>query len=372
MLCMLIYFPSLRLKTMVRQICALVSEYFHGFMSQLEAEPQHQRQEQQQQVKAKMLKRLSKPEPVKSEKSSRATSRKATEPSVGAQTAPLEVSLEQAFQTYAENVQAEIPSPKQKRLPHSHGEEDIAEEIGRHFMAVTKEPSHRQQRAQASRGPAVKRLSTEDSKGKKKDGRRESNDSITELLPPISVGKIAKHDGNIIAQKLEDTTGIKLREDISDYLVLKGKPRARINPAPSSQVVQMKVAKESQTKSSDSTPLRSKESRPESSDSNVLRTSLLLEKMEEGEKETRIDGDGKETILIQTTMGEKETAIVGSHGSAILLPTSELDKYQEEEKVEPVAPPTSSPPVLPPPPPPPPPKPEQPERKPWPGETTHL
>lgn len=370
---------------MVRQICSLVSEHFHGFMLQREAEEQQQSQEthhqQQQQVKAKMLKRLSKPEPAKSEKSSRATSHKAsqlTEPSVAAQTTPPEASPGQLLHTYtgqAEQSSPRQPSPRQP--PPPGGENDITEEIGRHFMAVTKEPSHRQPRAQASRGPNVKRLRTQAYDSKARQKRESDDDSIAELLPPIAAGKITKHDGNIVTQKLEDTTGIKVKDQISDYLILKGKRRARINPAPSSQVVQMEVGPPAVP------PMYDKEPRPESSGSNVLRTSLLLEKMEEGEKETRIDGDGKETILVQTTMGEKETAIVGSQSSALLLPTSELGKYEEEEKrgssaAEPMATPSSSssdpPPVLAIPPPPPPPELEKPKRKPWPGEITltHL
>lgn len=322
-----------------------------------------------------MLKRLSKPEPGKSEKSSRTTSRKASEhaePSVAAQTAPLEASLNQALQTYTTPaVQVKVSSPK-NRQPPSH-EEDISEQIGRHFMAITKEPSHRQRRGQGSRGeasrgqasrgqalkgPSIKRLSVDEAVGNTKGGGRESNDSIDELLPPISPGNVTKHDGNVVTQQLEDTTGIKVRNEISEYLVLKGKQRARINPAPSLQA-----------------PVEphSGEHQPKSSDSAVLRTSLLLEKMEEGEKETRIDGDGKEAILIQTTMSEKETAIVGSQGSAVLLPTSELGAYQEDQDkamaVPPPPPPSSSPAPPPPPPPPPPePEPETPVRKPWPGE----
>lgn len=126
-------------------------------------------------------------------------------------------------------------------------------------------------------------------------------------------------------------------------------------------------------------PLTVQENRPlstGSNSSNVLRTSLLLETMEEGEKETRIDGDGKEAVLVQTTMGEKETAIVGSKGCAMLLRTSELTQYEEEDRMEPAptgqeAPPTTPPtppPTLPPPQAPPsPPEPEKPEREPWPG-----
>lgn len=231
-------------------------------------------------------------------------------------------------------------------------------------MAVIKEPSHRQQRVQASRGPNVKRLRSQDYSNARQK-RESDDDSIAELLPPITAGKITKHDGNIVTQNMEDTTGVKVKDQISDYLILKGKRRARINPAPSSQAAQTEVGP----------PVNDKEPRPESSGSNVLRTSLLLETMEEGEKETRIDGDGKETILVQTRMGEKETAIVGRQGSTILMPTSELGKYEEEEKkasaaAQSMAPPPSSAPVPPPVATIPPPEPEKPKRKPWPGEIT--
>lgn len=335
---------------MVRQICTLVSEHFHGFMLQREAEEEQQRleaeQQQHQQVKAKMLKRLS--TPPKSEKSSRTTSRKASQQAEIA--APMEVPLDHALQRFTKDRGQEEQSSNRPHPPY--GEDNIMEEIGHHFMAITKKPSHRQHGVRSLKGPNLKRLSTDSSKG-----RRESNDSIAELLPPIAMGKIAKHDGKVVTQQLEDTKGIKINEKTSDYVVPKGRQRTRIL---NTQTTAMEV---------DSLPTSgSKELRPKSTDSNnsgrtVLRTSLLLETMEEGEMETRIDGDGKEAILVQTTMGEKETAIVGSKGSAILLPTSELGTYeameQESEAVlQPPAPST---------PPPPPPPPAKPERKPWPG-----
>lgn len=353
------YFVNLVLcsKAMVRQICGQVSEQFHGVMLQRQAEEQQQRPEDSQQVKAKMLKRLSKPEPAK-------PSRRAS-PESESPRAAMEVSQKQS-------------SPRQHLPPPSSSGDDIMEEIGRHFMAVvTKEPSHRQPRAQGSRGPSVQRLNIEAS-GRKNKAGRVSDDSIAELLPPIAPGKVAKHDGNVVTQRLQDTTGIKVKEKkMNDYLVPKGKQRALLNPVPSPQVVKMKVG----------SPSPPKEQRPKSTESNVLRTSLLLEKMEEGEKETRIDGDGKEAILFQTTMGEKETAIVGNQGKAMLLPTSELSQYQEDEKkmetlssvAPPPTPPFSSvpPPSAPPPPPssaplPPPSSPPPPERKPPSGKKVLL
>ena len=62
-----------------------------------------------------------------------------------------------------------------------------------------------------------------------------------------------------------------------------------------------------------------------------LRTSLILEHKEEGDKETKIDGDSDGTVLIQTIMSEKETAIVGKGGHALLLPASQLGSFEQEE-----------------------------------------
>ncbi len=328
----------------VRQICALVHEYFHGFLLQREEHQQKEEADQQQQVKAKMLKRLSTPpEQGKSEKNSRAASRKVSQQAEISLAAAGESSdpLAHAILTLTEEAQLKT---QQTPRPPLQGDDSIADEISRQFEGLIKEPSRRQrQRAggpKASKGPNLKRITSED-----------KADSNNELLPPISMNKVAKHDGRVVTQTLEDTTGIEVIDQLSDYLILKGKQRPSVTTMQAGP------------------PSPHKQSRPESSDSthsgNVLRTSLLLETMEEGEQETRIDGDGKEAILVQTRMGEKETAIVGSLSHAMLLPTSELSQYNEAEKEKensvPPAPPPAPAAVAPPPPPP------EPHRKPWPS-----
>ena len=394
---------SIYLQAIVRQICASVNEYFRGFLLQRQVEEDLQRQEaeqqQQQQVKVKMLKRLStSPEPSKSEKSSRMTSRKASQQvETSPNTAPIGAALDQSLDRALQREGGAHPSPHGRALQREggahpspqYGRENISDEISRQFMAITKEPSKRHVANRAVKGPNLTRLDTGGG----------SNDSLTDLLPPMSPKQVARHDGNVVTQKLEDARGIKITENTSDYLVPKGKHRAGI--------AELAQGTPKQTRA---TPTEQEvEPRPNSTDSNVLRTSLLLETMEEGEKETRIDGDGKEAILVQTTMGEKETAIVGSQGHAMLLPTSELQEYQSgsDEDESPPPPPSSVPPppappplapppppaappppppppaaappplpaAAPPPPPPPPPppqEPEKPQRKPWPGKCGYI
>ena len=75
---------------------------------------------------------------------------------------------------------------------------------------------------------------------------------------------------------------------------------------------------------------RSAPNTPKSPERSILRTSVLLESMEEGEMETRIDGSRGHSFLVQTTMSEKETALVGR--PTTLLPASELKKYQDSQK----------------------------------------
>ena len=299
--------------------------------------------EQQQQVKTKMLKRLSVP-PEQSRSTSRKVSERAEEDGL--------IHLTHLSKEMSE----EEVTP---RRPHtSHDEQDkILEKIGQQFMAITKEPSYRQRVSATKKGPNVKRLSIEST------GVNCGN-SDDELLPPISINKIAHHNGQVVTQELPDASGITITEN-TDYLVPKRRQRRTgiVNFVDSSSVPKEVVPPPNLQE------LQSDSPSDESPDSeNTLRTSLLLETMEEGEKETRIDGDGKEAILVQTTMGEKETAIIGRKGSALLLPTSQLTNYQETEQQSETSPqsllppPTHSPLTLPPSPPP-----EKPGRTPWSG-----
>ena len=248
---------------------------------------------------------------------------------------------------------------------------EVMEEIGRHFSAITKDPSRRRGGGNA-RGPNVKRLSAAGLQGSANRRRKallspaaESMDSVEDLVPPLKLNVVKKHSGIKVTQDLEDTEGIQL-EDSFDMLIPRGKSRRSV------------LDVDNFVQSDAHEPMDVPSERQEDS---VLHTSLLLETMEEGEVETRIDGDESGTVLVQTHMSEKETAIVGEEGHAALLPASELheeNKEQVEAKGESPAPPPPPPPPPPieapaeatpppPPPPPPPPEPVKPERQPWPG-----
>ena len=328
-------------------------EHFRGFLLQREEQQKQEEADQQKQVKAKMIKRLSTPpEQGKSEKSSRAASRKVSHQAEENLLIEENNPLAHALMSLTEDNDYAPQSPR----PPPQGDSTITDEISRQFKGLTKEPSqrHREGGPRASKGPNLKRITSEE--------RRESTDSMAELHPPISMNKVAKHDGRVVTQTLEDATGIEVHDQLSDLLVFKGKERPSVTALQAPPLSRSKQAHSS--------------ARPESSDSThsegVLRTSLLLETMEEGEQETRIDGDGKEAILVQTRMGEKETAIVGSQSHAMLLPTSELNQYEQAEKEKakssaaaaapPVAPPLAPPPA-------PPPEPKKPQRKPWPSKS---
>lgn len=368
---------------------------------QLEAEKQL-RQEEVQQVKSKMLKRLStmpeaartaperpatdrvSPERVSTEhvpttdrRSPNKTSTGGPAPNkvlhlAGSQTTPASTGSLTLDQTL-ENLEMELgPSTSSPANNLPSQEDSIMQEIGRQFSAITKEPSQRHRGRRAKKDPNPKRLST-GSAGRKKWVSRESSDSIPDLLPPLSVDKPGRHDGRVLTQHLEDATGVHITED-NDYLVPKRSQRTGI-----ADVVYKQRMEGPQSTTKSASRSSGGETGEESSQA-VLRTSLLLETMEDGEKETRIDGDGKNNFLVQTTMGEKETAIVGRHGNALLLPTSELDNYDTTEQQQGTMDTeenslSASGPLLPPPPsepkiqpkPEPEPEPEVPMREPWPG-----
>lgn len=333
---------------MVRQICSLLSEYFRGLVMQLEAEKLLGHEEDQL-VRSKMLKRLSTmPEATRTvpdrpaASSDRASPEKMPPNKISpgrpakmldhagsrATAAPLrKLTLDQAM----EDLEAELEmstSHSAHLIPNQ--EDSIMLEIGRQFSAITKEPSQRHQGRGPKKDSSLKRLST-GSAGRKKWISREFSDSIPDLLPPLRVDKSRRHDGRVLTQHLEDTTGVHVIED-TDYLVPKRSLRVGVADVVYTQNMEdqrgtMPASKPNNGGTTGDVGVIGKER-----NQTVLRTSLLLETMEEGEKETRIDGDGKNTFLVQTTMSEKETAIIGSHGSTILIPTSELGNYETTEQ----------------------------------------
>lgn len=269
---------------------------------------------------------------------------------------------------------------------------EILEEIGRHFSAITKDPSRRRAGGYAY-GPKVKRLSAIGVQGSAGRRRRallspaaESMESVEELVPPLKMNIVKTHTENRVTQELESTDCVEL-EDSFDVLIPRGKSRQSV--LGNGSFVQFEEAETLDPVSNAPQPMdaASSEQRQQTLDEaegspepSILHTSLLLETMEEGEVETRIDGDESGAILVQTHMSEKETAIVGEEGHAALLPASELGENENEQSSTegqagapppppPIdAPPTSSPPPPPPPPEPaPPPEPVKPERQPWPG-----
>lgn len=269
-------------------------------------------------------------------------------------------------------------------------ESELLEEIGRQFMAVTKEPSRRRTGAQAH-GPNLKRLSSDHlpagsgSIGKKKARNRAAHHSPSKLrsdestlsvesmdmVQPLNKNEAKKHDGNVVTQHLEDTTGVQV-PDYPELFVTKSKTRSSIMdsestftpetspkhaveepdglvtgpfippPPPADGLVSpiippppVEAFKDDSGSPEKVPPSPGKNpSIPASPHRSVLHTSLLLETMEEGEVETRIDGSGGSAVLLQTTMGEKETVLVGN--PTTLLSASELGEYEksrmEEEK----------------------------------------
>lgn len=403
---------------MVRQICSVVSGHFQLLLTQQEARQRQQQQQQQQQVKAKMLKRLSvdkTEQKMKSEKPSPPKPQPEHAPDVS-------ISTDIVEQPSSYSDIPELPgqdwilrdwSTSPQPSPSTEGE--LLEEIGRQFMAITKEPSRRIPASQMQ-GPRLKRLSVGPEGGSLSKKRRQpsrpapsrpapsrpldkvkqedlsrSQDSLGELVPPIQSTKIEKHDGAILIQPLEDTTGIKV-PDSPELYIAKSKTRLSLEgsfppsssnsqttiepmevapvelstakaqknnaPAPpepmdteTHHLLQATTMEEGQSgahhspqdttveesqsgthHSPQDTTMEEGQTDSESKQGSVLRTSLLLESKEEGDKETRIDGDASGTILLQTVMSEKETAIVGREGKAVLLPASNLQQYEQEEE----------------------------------------
>lgn len=186
----------------------------------------------------------------------------------------------------------------------SYPEEELLDEIGRYFTAISKEPSRARSRrtAAGAHGPKLKRLSMQGAGGSLKGGKAahrspdrlkvvadpklcHSQDSIDGLLPPLQVNQVQHHDGQVVSQPLEDTTGVKL-PDSPELFVTKSKTRLSImdvdlGSRPGSTTQVPKAVSEPMETSVPSSP-----SNP-SAPTSPLRTSLLLETKEEGDKETK-------------------------------------------------------------------------------------
>ena len=405
----------------VRQICGAVNDQFQHLLAEQEAREMQRQQQQAQVVKPIMMKRLSTGtaaaethHAAEKEKKKKKRSRQQVTPNPS----PAHESVSEFEFAALSGSNQEFPTDwSTSSIQESSNPADILperdhvlEEIGRHFSAITKDPSRRRGGLHA-RGPNVKRLSTTGLQGSA--GRRrkallspaaESMESMNDMVPPLKMNVVKKHSGNRVTQQLEDATGIEL-EDAFDLLIPRGKPRRTMLDQDSfmqSDVVEpmdtsgLPLQQEGSSISEQGQSINEREGSTEAS---VLHTSLLLETMEEGEVETRIDGDESGTVLIQTHMSEKETAIVGEEGHASLIPASELGQNEKEDEQQqnetptegqstdtaaPVeAPPSPSGTPPPPPPPPPidapappppteappqpPPEPVKPERQPWPG-----
>ena len=426
------------IQEMVRQICSAVNDRFQHLLVEQEARRLQLLQQQQQQsqaVKPIMLKRLSTPAPPEPQAAAAGKKERKKKLSKQKQSPKDEQFPSPAHESVSEfefsdlsgshpevlvdwsTHQISPPPPLSQEHTVSPEREEILQEIGRQFSAITKEPSRRRGIGGGGgggvlgRGPNVKRLSATGLQGSANRRRKEqfgppadSMESIDDLVPPLQMNVVKQHSGNRVTQELENTDDIELRDDF-DVLVPRGKSRSSVldqdsfrrldtvEPMEASQPMNSTFKEEQQ-------PQPNPGETPEHS---ILHTSLLLETMEEGEVETRIDGDESGAVLIQTHMSEKETAIVGEDGHAALLPASELGEYKsgEGQLQEPqsessagapgspgVPPPPPPPPIegsegqappasaeapptteaTPPPPPPPPPEPVKQERKPWPCE----
>ena len=405
----------------VRQICAAVNDRFQHLLVEQEAREMQRQQQQTQAVKPIMLKRLStsatdaEPHRTAGKKDKKKKlSRQQLFPRSEQFPSPAHESVSEFEFTDISGSNQDLPtdwstsSIQQTSNPPdiSPEREEILEEIGRHFSAITKDPSRRRAGLQA-RAPNVKRLSAEVLQGSSSRRRKavfipaaESMESMDDMVPPLKLNVVKKHAGNRITQQLEDATGLEL-EDAFDLLISRGKPRCSVLDHDSFMqpgvVEPMDVPGNAPQPMSESIgEQRQSSGEAESStEHSVLHTSLLLETMEEGEVETRIDGDESGAVLIQTHMSEKETAIVGEEGHAALIPASELGQNASMDHQEQTEPPVEGhcesqesdapPPLLPPPPPSPPPiddpapteapppcpspppEPEKMERQPWSG-----
>ena len=381
---------TFHLQAVVRQICTTVNSHFQLLAAQQEARERAKQSQVQQQMKPKMIKRISAIEsPKKTSPPTTPRERSPTRkisPSKSKRVAPRQPSPEVPMETgeqfdfdFSTNQEWILHDWSTSSVPPQQTEEsELLQEIGQQFLAVAKEPSRR--RAQPRYGPNLKRLSVEHAPsggfmGKKKAQNRAAQHHYMsvesdEMVQPLHRTETKKHDGNVVTQTLEDTTGISV-SDYPDIVLVKNKPRTSVITADLTPKTSPKHA--SPSKQPASSPQRgvpapprppasqgppapppppgapappppppvaaadpntevvlrspSKEKRE---DRSVLHTSLLLESMEEGELETRIDGNGGSAVLIQTTMGEKETALVGT--PTTLLPASELKEYEDSEK----------------------------------------
>ena len=191
---------------------------------------------------------------------------------------------------------------------------EILDEIGRHFAMVTKDPSRRQ-RASHLQGPKLKRLSAASGgvdggsvPRRKKGGEGQSSQvspSRGGLVAPIRSSGIRQHDGNIVLQPLEDTTGVQLLQHYEpELLLLRSKTRVSLKdftdslppssapsnhaletftipPPPSTDISMLAVAG-----SSSSSPEHSLNQSGQSTEMRKSRHSLLLESKEDGDMET--------------------------------------------------------------------------------------
>ena len=185
----------------------------------------------------------------------------------------------------------------------SSSEEELLQEIGRQFSAISKEPS----RARAKRsgaqihGPNLKRLSAQglgDSLAKKTHVSKvremnRSQDSLGELLPPLQSTVVKQHDGAVVHQLLEDTKGIKAPESPELY-VSKSKTRLSVmdmvssrptSASPSEPALVHAVSNDDSDDWMNSSADEEQNGSP--SGQSILRTTLLLERKEEGDKETK-------------------------------------------------------------------------------------
>lgn len=343
---------------MVRQIVSAVNDQFQHLLAEQEArriQLLQQQQQQNQAVKPIMLKRLATPvtaapEPQAAKKKGRKKklSRQKQSPKDEQYPSPAHESVSEFefsdlsgshpealvdWSTHQISSSSPPPPSSTEEQDVSPERERILQEIGRQFSAITKEPSQRRAGwgGGRGRGPNVKRLSAAGLQGSANRRRMaqfgppsDSMESIDDLVPPLKLSVVKQHSGNRVTQELGDTDNIELRDDF-DMLVPRGKSRSSVLDQDSFRRLDTVEPMESGEATQ---PMNS--TFKEIGDS-VLHISLLLETMEEGEVETRIDGDESGTVLIKTHMSEKETAIVGEEGHAALLPASELGQYKSGE-----------------------------------------
>ena len=253
----------MQLQSVVRDVCSSVNEQF---LHLVEKEEERQRQEEQAAaqsqapVKTKMLRRLSKAaaeqqtttmekKGSKKKKEDKKTGKKGE--SMGGR----KTKKEKTRSTVEERADRDfvlIPLDSSDLSGTSQGtgspvdlkgDEGLAEEIGKQFLAVTKTPSAvkgGRKLGKKLRGPKLKRLSTTESGSLSKRARNllsinqsmESFDNVStvELLPPLAVSKSpAKHDGNVVTQKLANTDGIRV-PDVLDYLSSHSRTRLTVGP----------------------------------------------------------------------------------------------------------------------------------------------